>query len=105
MKVEEIFGLFALLFAVFLFGLLIKIEPISLAILLVIGGLVFFVLYIKNNYAVFGVTVLIFVLLFYLIYKTESAPKLIFSDYYLSTIILFLIIIVGFSIAYKLLSQ
>jgi hypothetical protein len=105
MKAEEIGGLIALLFAVFIFGLLIKMEPIFLAILLVIGGLIFFVLYTKNNYAIFGVIVLIFALLLNLMYQTEINSKIIFSDYYLSTIVLFLIIIVGFLIAYKLLNQ
>ncbi len=105
MKAEEVVGLIAILFAIFIFGLLIKIEPISLAILLIIGGLVFFVLYTKNNYAIFGVIVLIFALLLKLMYQTEIKSKIIFSDYYLSAIILFLIIIVGFSIAYSLLSH
>ncbi len=105
MKAEEVVGLVAILFAIFIFGLLIKIEPISLAILLIIGGLIFFVLYTKNNYAIFGVIVLIFALLLKLMYQTEIKSKIIFSDYYLSAIILFLIIIVGFSIAYSLLSH
>ena len=105
MKVEESIGLFAILCAIFLFGLLIKIDQISLAILLIIGGLIFFVLYTKNNYAIFGVVVLIFSLLLTLAYRTEGWPKIVFSDYYISTIILFLIIILGFTIAYSLLKH
>ncbi len=105
MKVEESIGLFAILCAIFLFGLLIKIDQISLAILLIIGGLIFFVLYTKNNYAIFGVVVLIFSLLLTLAYRTEGWPKIVFSNYYLSTIILFLIIILGFTIAYSLLKH
>lgn len=105
MKVEEIIGLLSILCAIFLFGLLIKIDQISLAILLIIGGLIFFVLYTKNNYAIFGVVVLIFSLLLTLAYRTKGWPKPVFSDYYISTIILFLIIILGFTIAYSLLKH
>ena len=101
MKAEEMVGILSILCAIFLFGLLVKLEPIALAILLIIGGLIFFTLYTKNNHAVFGVLVLIFALLFYLIYQTESGLGLVFSDYYISVIILFLIIIAGFLIAYK----
>ena len=104
MKVEESIGLFAILCAIFLFGLLIKIDQISLAILLIVGGLIFFVLYTKNNYAIFGVVVLIFSLLLTFAYR-EGWPKIVFSNYYISTIILFLIIILGFIIAYSLLKH
>ncbi|RLJ01984.1 MAG: hypothetical protein DRP10_02655 [Candidatus Aenigmatarchaeota archaeon] len=104
MKVEEIIGLLSILCAIFLFGLLIKIDQISLAILLIIGGLIFFVLYTKNNYAIFGVVVLIFSLLLTFVYR-EGWPKIVFSNYYTSTIILFLIIILGFTIAYSLLKH
>ncbi len=105
MKAEEIIGLIAILCAIFIFGFLIEIEYISLAILLIIGGLIFFVLYTKNSYAIFGVTVLIFVLLFYLWSQFKSGLVISFSENYLGTIILFLIIILGFGIAYKMINH
>lgn len=115
MKTEEIAGLLGILIGLFLFGILIAMDPVSLSILMAIGGLIFFVLYTKNSYAIFGLTVLVFVLLFYLFLPPSleqvfagnqtagnvTAPGTQFPDYYLPTIALLLIVIIGFLIAYK----
>ncbi len=115
MKTEEIVGLLGILFGLFLFGILIAMDPISLTILISIGGLVFFILYTKNTHAIFGLTVLLFVLLLYLFLPgtleqvftgnqtggNVTVPGIQVPDYYLPTIVLLLIVIGGFLIAYK----
>jgi len=111
MKTEEIVGLLGILLGLFLFGMLITMDAISLSILLIIGGLTFFVLYTKNTYAIFGLTVLIFVLLLYLflpigleqffVGNQTEGNFIQFPDYYLPAIVLLLIVIGGFLIAYK----
>ncbi|RLI99827.1 MAG: hypothetical protein DRP06_02890 [Candidatus Aenigmatarchaeota archaeon] len=102
MKTEEIIGLVALLCAVFLFGIITELEPISLSILLIIGGLVFLVINVQNNQAIFGCIVLIFTLLFYMYYDSGMTLQITLSEYYLPSIVGILILMIGFGAAYKL---
>jgi membrane-bound ClpP family serine protease len=113
MKVDEIVGLIGILLGLFLFGMLINLDYFHLSILLIIGGLIFFILYTKNTYAIFGLTILTFALLLYLFtpspFETPENQTNITApfggyklpSYYIPTIILFLIVILGFVIAYK----
>jgi len=112
MKFEEVVGLLGLLLGLFLFGILINLDYFSLSILIAIGGLIFFILYTKNTYIIFGCMVLVFVLLLYLFNPpglefvgnqtniTSPLPSH-FPEYYIPTIVLLLIVIIGFAIAYK----
>jgi len=111
MKVEEVVGLIGILLGLFLFGNFINLNYIHLSILLIIGGLMFFIFYTKNTYAILGLTVLTFTLLLYLfspisLETSENNTNLTFGGYklpenYIPTIILFLIVFFGFAIAYK----
>ena len=102
MKTEEVIGLLAILCAILVIGFVIEIEQITLIVLLIVGGLLFFVLYTKNTYAIFGVLALISALLFYLSYQTESIISTAFPEDYLPTIILMMIVIIGLVIAYSM---
>ncbi len=102
MKTEEIIGLMALLCAVFLFGIITELEPVSLTILLIIGGLVFLVINVQNNQAIFGCIALIFTLLFYMFYDSGMNLQITLSEYYLPSIVAILILVIGFGAAYKL---
>ena len=99
----KIFGVIALLFAVFIFGIIIGASPIQLAILLVIGGLVFLAATIKENFAVVGFIVLIFALLFYLIYPLQPIANFTIAnpENYFSTLIVMGIVIVGLYMAFR----
>ncbi|MCK4429295.1 MAG: hypothetical protein KAU95_02880 [Candidatus Aenigmarchaeota archaeon] len=105
MKTEEVIGLLAILCAILVIGFVMEIEQITLIILLVVGGLLFFVLYTKNTYAIFGMVALISALLFYLMHQTENLLPLTLPENYLPTIILIIIVIVGLVIAYNLSKQ
>ena len=102
MKTEEVIGLMTLLCAIFLFGIITELNPISLSILLVIGGLIFLVINVHNNQAIFGCIVLIFTLLLYLFYDSGMTLQITLSEYYLPSIVAILILIIGFGAAYKL---
>ncbi|MCK4730097.1 MAG: hypothetical protein KAT28_02155 [Candidatus Aenigmarchaeota archaeon] len=102
MKTEEVVGLVALLCAIFLFGIITELEPVSLSILLIIGGLVFLVINVQNNQAIFGCIVLIFTLLLYLFYNSGMNLQITLSEYYLPSIVAILILVIGFGAAYKL---
>ncbi len=102
MKTEEFIGLMALLCAVFIFGIITELEPVSLSILLIIGGLVFLVINVQNNQAIFGCIVLIFTLLFYMYYDSGMTLQITISEYYLPSIVAILILMIGFGAAYKL---
>ncbi len=104
MKTEEVIGLVALLCAIFLFGIITELEPVSLSILLIIGGLIFLVINVQNNQAIFGCIVLIFTLLFYLFYDSGMKLQITLSEYYLPSIVAILILVIGFGAAYKLLN-
>lgn len=106
MKAEEVVGLIGILLGLFLFGILINLDYIRISILITIGGLFFFIFYTKNSYAIFGLSVLIFALLLHLFFQspleiTKNQVNFVFPENYIPTIILFLIIIFGFALAYK----
>ncbi|OYT42964.1 MAG: hypothetical protein B6U88_02370 [Candidatus Aenigmarchaeota archaeon ex4484_56] len=102
MKLDEIVGLLGVLFSIFIFfGFIVKTDPISLMILIVIGGLFFYSVYSKNNYAIFGSIVLISSLLFYLLYAKTGTLELSLSKNYLAGILTIIIILSGFIIAQK----
>jgi len=96
-------GLLATLFAVFIFGMIVGTEPLKLAILLIVGGLVFLVITTKENVAVMGFTVLIFALLFYLMYPMDKIANFTIKNpsNYFSILIVIAIILVALIVAYK----
>lgn len=104
MKAEEIIGLLMLLVAIFIFGLLLEVQMLQLIAMLIIGGLVFLVIFIKNPYALIGGITLIFALIVYLFYS-EGSQSISLSGDFLSTILLMLVVIGGFALAYFAVSK
>jgi hypothetical protein len=118
MIAREIIGLLGIVFGLFLFGMFMNMNYISLLILLALGGIFFFAVYLKNAYATIGLVVLAFALILYLFSPSGieglpienetgttnfTAPTVTynFPDYYIPTIVLLLVVIVGFVMAYK----
>ncbi len=96
-------GLLAILFAIFIFGMIFGTDPMKLLVILAIGALVFLLMTIKDTTVIMGLVVLIFALLFYLMYPIQGVAQFHFSasEDYFGGVLLILIVIVGFVLAYK----
>ncbi|MGC9310178.1 MAG: hypothetical protein ACP5E4_00470 [Candidatus Aenigmatarchaeota archaeon] len=103
MAETQYLGLVAILFAIFIVGMILGTAPMKLIIILAIGALVFLTISMKDNMAVMGFTVLIFALLLYLIYPSMPMASFSFSapEEYFSTLLLVVIVLVGLIMAYK----
>jgi hypothetical protein len=99
----KILGVIALLFAVFIFGIIVGASPLQLAILLVVGGLVFLAATVKENVAIVGFIVLIFALLFYLINPLQPIASFTIEnpESYFSTLIVMGIVILALYMAFR----
>jgi len=103
MEDTKILGVIALLFALFIVGIIVGASPIQLAIVLVIGGLVFLAITVKDNWAIVGFIVLIFALLFYLVIPLQPIANFSIEnpEQYFSTLIVLGIVIVALYVAYR----
>jgi hypothetical protein len=99
----KILGVIALLFALFVFGIIVGASPIQLAIVLIIGGLIFLAVTVKESFAIVGFIVLIFALLFYLIYPLQPIANFQIQnpEQYFSTLIVLAIVIVALYVAFR----
>jgi len=100
---NKILGVIALLLALFIVGIIVGASPMQLAIVLVIGGLVFLAITMKDNIAIVGFIVLIFALLFYLIYPLQPIASFSIEnpEQYFSTLIVLGIVIVALFMAFR----
>lgn len=103
MEGNKILGVIALLFALFIFGIIVGATPIQLAIVLIVGGLVFLAVTVKENWAIVGFIVLIFALLFYLVVPLQPIASFTIQnpEQYFSTLIVLAIVIVALYVAFR----